>query len=179
MVVRTEVNAFMKPDGKKKEEQEKEYVAIHALNEYDPKPETSWRKTLDSQRGMVLATQLKNNAFKLARWTAQALISGCHYIKLGFVTRQTSKDPWSHNILAVQTYRTEAFASQIGLTDNNIWGIVRSMVDVVKGFDDGKYLLLKDPTKTIMRFYKVPFDSFDDDDDDSDYDEFDEDEDEA
>jgi len=35
------------------------------LNEYDPKVTYSWRKHLETQRGMVMATELKNNAFIL------------------------------------------------------------------------------------------------------------------
>ena len=171
MVVRTEVNAFMKPEvlpsGKVKEE-EKKYVAIHALNEYNPTPTTSWRTHLDSQRGATLATQLKNNAFKLARWTAEAILSESHFFKLAFVTRTQSKDSWNHQVLGVQTYSTDAFAAQIGMTQNNMWGIIRSICDIVSTFDDGKYLLLKDPTKTVMRIYSVPWETFEDEDEDYD-----------
>ena len=178
MVVRTEVNAFMKPEalpsGKVKDEPKK-YVAIHALNEYNPQPTTSWRQHLDSQRGATLATQLKNNAFKLARWTAEAILSGSDYFKLAFVTRTQSKDSWNHQVLGVQTYSTDAFAAQIGMTKNNMWGIIRSICDIVQSFDDGKYLVLKDPTKTVMRLYSVPWE-FGDDDDDYDDDDFDDDE---
>ena len=33
-----------------------------------------WRQKLENQRGAVLATELKNNANKLAKWTAGALV---------------------------------------------------------------------------------------------------------
>lgn len=42
-----------------------------------------WRQKLDSQRGAVLATELKNNSYKLARWTCCALLAGSEYLKLG------------------------------------------------------------------------------------------------
>ena len=35
-----------------------------------------WRKKLESQRGAVLATEIKNNNCKLARWTTQAVMAG-------------------------------------------------------------------------------------------------------
>ncbi len=34
-----------------------------------------WRQKLDTQRGAVLANELKNNACKLAKWTVQALLA--------------------------------------------------------------------------------------------------------
>ena len=42
-----------------------------------------WRKKLDSQGGSVLATELKNNSCKLAKWTASAILAGSDYLKLG------------------------------------------------------------------------------------------------
>ena len=35
--------------------------------------------------GAVLATEMKNNAYKLARWTAEAILAGIDEIKLGYV----------------------------------------------------------------------------------------------
>lgn len=34
-----------------------------------------WRAKLENQRGAVLATELKNNANKMAKWTAAALVA--------------------------------------------------------------------------------------------------------
>ena len=42
-----------------------------------------WRQKLDSQRGAVLATELKNNSFKLSKWTVCALLAGSDHIKFG------------------------------------------------------------------------------------------------
>ena len=44
-----------------------------------------WRAKLDSQRGAVLATELKNNSCKIAKWTASALLAGSDIIKFGSV----------------------------------------------------------------------------------------------
>jgi len=44
-----------------------------------------WRAKLDSQRGAVLATELKNNSCKIAKWTASALLAGSDIIKFGCV----------------------------------------------------------------------------------------------
>lgn len=42
-----------------------------------------WRQKLDTQRGAVLANELKNNACKLAKWTVQALLANSDWIKFG------------------------------------------------------------------------------------------------
>lgn len=51
---------------------------IQALNEWDSRNcnGVDWRRKLDSQRGAVLATELKNNSGKLAKWTMSALLAG-------------------------------------------------------------------------------------------------------
>merc|ERR1719436_1877872 len=46
-----------------------------------------WRDKLDSQRGAVLATELKNNSCKLAKWTVSALLAGSDQLKFGYVAR--------------------------------------------------------------------------------------------
>ena len=61
-----------------------------------------WRHKLETQRGAVLATELKNNANKLAKWTAAALVSGVEIIKLGYVSRAHHRDTRSHVILGTQ-----------------------------------------------------------------------------
>lgn len=61
-----------------------------------------WRQKLETQRGAVLATELKNNANKLAKWTAAALVAGADMIKLGYVSRAHPRDSHNHVILGTQ-----------------------------------------------------------------------------
>jgi len=154
IAVRTEVNCKIGDD---------HYVSVKAVNEYDQRKGQAWRKYLDSQRGAVLATVLKDNAFKLGRWTAQAILSGCDMLKLGYISRKDDMDPWTHSCLTVTTYQVDGFAEQIGMTNNNVFGILRSIIDLVMSLDDGKYVLLKDPTKSVMRLFEVPWDTFGED----------------
>ena len=44
-----------------------------------------WRKKLDSQKGAVLAIEIKNNGFKVAKWTISAILAGSAFIKFGSV----------------------------------------------------------------------------------------------
>lgn len=170
LVVRTEVNCKL-PGSTELASGSTELASVKAMHEYEPKPNYNWRSHLESQRGACLATELKNNAFKLGRWTAQAILAGCDTIKIGYVSRQHPKDPWSHTLLGVQTYTTSSFAEQIGLTRNNMFGIIRNIVDLIMSWEDGKYLLLKDPTKSVLRIHEVPWDTWQDDDDDEEADE--------
>ena len=61
-----------------------------------------WRQKIENQRGAVLATELKNNANKLARWTSAALVAGVDLIKLGYVARVHPRDKHHHVILSTQ-----------------------------------------------------------------------------
>jgi hypothetical protein len=64
-----------------------------------------WRQKIENQRGAVLATELKNNANKLARWTSAALVAGVDLIKLGYVARAHPRDRHHHVILSTQVGR--------------------------------------------------------------------------
>ena len=101
LVARTAVDAVTidKKTGKKS------YAMIRALNEWDPKVSGDWRKKLESQRGAVLATEIKNNNCKLARWTTQAVMSGAKVMKLAYVTRNNAKNNREHTIVHVEQYK--------------------------------------------------------------------------
>lgn len=52
----------------------------------------------------------------------------------------------------------------MNLSLSNGWGIVRTIADMcLKRGEDGKFVLVKDPNKSILRLYEVPNDSFEDD----------------
>jgi translation initiation factor 3 subunit D len=93
LIVRTEVDAV----SKNAISGEDQFLTIKALNEFDHKAQGAggaldWRTKLVSARGAVVATEMKNNSCKLARWTVQSLIAGADVMKLGYVI---SKSPSS------------------------------------------------------------------------------------
>ncbi|KAK9276693.1 hypothetical protein L1049_006229 [Liquidambar formosana] len=122
-----------------------------------------WRQKLETQRGAVLATELKNNANKLAKWTAQALLASADLMKLGYVSSVHPRDHFNHVILAVVGYKPREFAAQINLNTSNMWGIFKSIVDLCMKLNEGKYVLVKDPSKPQVRIYEVPADAFEND----------------
>ncbi|XP_074574481.1 eukaryotic translation initiation factor 3 subunit D-like [Curcuma longa] len=155
LIARCEVHSVTDVKG------QRAFMTLNALNEFDPKyTGIDWRQKLETQRGAVLATELKNNANKLAKWTAQALLSGADLMKLGYVSRVHSRDHFNHVILSVIGYKPRDFATQINLNTSNMWGIVKSIVDLCMKLNEGKYVLVKDPVKPQVRIYEVPVDAF-------------------
>lgn len=80
-----------------------------------------------------------------------------------FCSLDCVQDNYTHMILGTQFYKPKDFASQINLSVNNMWGILKSIVDVCMKLEDGKFLLVKDPNKPLLRLYEVPTDAFDED----------------
>ncbi len=161
------------------EEQGDQYMTAYALNEYDPtyasnappaRPGTTinWREKLDNQPGAVLASELKNNSFKLAKWTAQSLLAGASQMKIGFVSRINPKNAYEHTVLATQTYRPLDFASQITLSEGSMWGIFRLFVKLLGDQPEGKYVIMRDPNKAVVRIYGVPMETFEESDEEDD-----------
>jgi len=140
-----------------------QYVNIKALNEWDSRFSggVDWRQKLDTQRGAVLANELKNNACKLAKWTVQSILAGADQIKFGYVTRYNVKDSGRHVILGTQQFKPVEFAQQINLSMDNAWGVVRCVLDIIMRQKDGKYLIVKDPNKPLLRLYDIPDNTFD------------------
>lgn len=160
LVARCEHDAvFQSPSG------ELQFLTIKALNEWDSKLANGveWRQKLDIQRGAVLANELRNNACKLAKWTVQALLAGSDQIKFGYVSRAHVRDNSKHVILGTQQYKPHEFATQINLNMDNAWGILRCIVDIVMKQKDGKYLIMKDPNKPMIRLYDIPDNTFESD----------------
>jgi translation initiation factor 3 subunit D len=50
----------------------------------------------------------------------------------------------------------------MNLSLSNGWGIVRTIADMCLKREEGKYVLVKDPNKQILRLYEVPAGSFED-----------------
>jgi translation initiation factor 3 subunit D len=92
VAVRTEVDAYQPSTGKG----EDGYMTIRTLNEFDSRAQGAggapdWRTKLDSQRGAVVATEMKNNSCKLARWVVQSILAGAESMKIGYVEIQTNQ----------------------------------------------------------------------------------------
>ncbi|EUB60004.1 Eukaryotic translation initiation factor 3 subunit D [Echinococcus granulosus] len=169
MVVRCEVDAVMPLRAEEKEKQEAgagpdvpKFCCIKALNEFDSRycNGVNWRTKLDTQRGAVIASELKNNSCKLAKWTVASILAGADLLKFGFVSRVNPKDTSHHAILGTHEFRPTDFAAQINLNMDNAWGILRCVIDYFMKCEPGTYLMLKDPNKQSLHIYFLPANAF-------------------
>lgn len=60
-------------------------------------------------------------------------------------------------ILGTQQFKPNEFASQINLSMENAWGILRCVIDICRKLDEGKYLILKDPNKVSRHTFHSRF----------------------
>lgn len=158
LIIRSEIDAVL--NGPNDRDQ---YLNVKALNEWDSKSSSmDWRMKLDSQPGAVLAAEIKNNGCKLAKWTVCSILSGADLIKFGFVSRVNARATDKHVILGMQQFKPAELSSQIALNMDNAWGVVRCIVDFLNKQKDGKYIIMKDPNKQIIRIYEIPENSFSD-----------------
>merc|ERR1711972_173572 len=74
-------------------------------------------------------------------------------------------DSSRHIILGTQQFKPLEFGLQINLNMDNAWGIVRCVLDIIMQQKDGKYLIVKDPNKHILRLYDIPDNTFESEDD--------------
>ncbi|KAL1741523.1 eukaryotic translation initiation factor 3 subunit D [Schizophyllum fasciatum] len=167
--VRTEVDAYLPGQGDPR--QGKGLATIRALNEFDPRSQGAggapdWRTKLDSQRGAVVATEMKNNSAKLAKWAVQSILAGADLLKVGYVSRANPRDNSRHVILSTASMRPTDFAGQLNVSLANGWGIIRTVTDLCMKMPEGKYVLVKDPNKPMIRIYAVPMSTFTNEDDD-------------
>lgn len=145
---------------------------ITTVTEWDPTHHNnvSWRERLDTQFGSILATEMKNNNFRLARWTISSILAGVDVVRMGFVTRQNFRDPSKHLICGVQQFRPTELVTNINLNIDNCWGILNYIIQRCMEQEAGNYILVKDPNKPVIRLYNVPnedeLDAEDEDDDD-------------
>ncbi|BGP53288.1 hypothetical protein JCM8202_002613 [Rhodotorula sphaerocarpa] len=167
LIVRTEVDAYTKQPNDDKPT----YITIKTLNEFDSRAQGAggapdWRTKLDSQRGAVVATEMKNNSSKLARWAVQSVLAGAEQMKMGYISRANPRDASRHTILGSQWYKPRDFAGQMNVNLPNGWGIVRTIADLALKQPEGKYVLMRDPNKPLIKLFRVPADLFDGGDED-------------
>ncbi|ORM42099.1 Eukaryotic translation initiation factor 3 subunit D [Babesia sp. Xinjiang] len=132
------------------------YTYVCALNELPHKTQKSWRTQIETQKGALLANEMRNNTAKMQRFAACAIISGCDILKLAYVSRRTPGDAENHSIIGIHTYTTENLAVQMGLNMRNAWAVVRHICALIMSKPDGQYILVKDPLKPNIRFYAAP-----------------------
>lgn len=151
LVARCQLSAYTTVKG------EKQFLMLKALNEFDSKMSGNidWRQKLEQQTGAVLANEMKNNSNKLVRWTAEMVLSGCHEMRLGFVSRSNTKDNCRHVVLKSQRYKPGAFAASITVKLPNLWGVLKAIIMQCMELKEGTYLLMRDPNDPKLNIFNV------------------------
>lgn len=158
IVCRTSCNGYLNDKNG-----DRKYLTIRALNEFNSKfsGNVDWRQKLESQTGAVLATEMKNNSNKLARWTAEMLLAGTDEMRLGFISRIHSADAFKHELLMVQrTLTPKQFATSMKCPAANLWGSLRAILHRINAQPDGAYLLMKDANEPHLVMYSIAEDEF-------------------
>lgn len=162
MIVRTEVSATADPEAG-------QHLSAKCLNEVPVDKNVSkadgWKDMLagGGKKGLILATEIKNNSFKFARWIGSCWLSGCDKLKLGFASRVQANDPYKHELIMVQTQDVNNLADQSSFREHNAFGIVKGIMDTIRRHkeEEAQYLLIKDPTKPVLKLYQIPPGSLD------------------
>lgn len=129
---------------------------IRPLVETEPKVGLEWRKRLDQQRGAVLASELRLNYALLARWIYQATLLDSPSIRLAFCSRLMARDPSAHSLLCIIPLEPEELATQMNLNIEHGWGILRTLLERFLALPAGRYTLMRDPNKALLRIYQLP-----------------------
>ena len=151
LVTRSDVDASIStPNGDK-------LAVVRALLESDDQG-PSWINQLDKSRGGLSALEFKNNACSLARWLATCLLAGAETLYLGWISRCVQSDNKKHRVLLCQQHAASVLSEQIGLSDSNLWGILRYFLDQITAgaTEDGTYILVKEPMKNVVKLYRCP-----------------------
>lgn len=141
-----------------------EYILARMVNEFDSKVAVStvdWRSKMDSQSGAVLAGEIKNNAARMVRVAAEAFLAGADTIKLGYISRIQTRDPLKHEILKVESYTPRMFVQLLNYTVRSLWTSLKFLLEELLDLENGKYVLLRDPSLPQLKIFKVPDTAFD------------------
>lgn len=107
-------------------------------------PYTDWKQRIDAQRGSILITELKSNAWKLQRFILQSILTGSDQMKIGYMSRISPLSPQKgYNLLGVQFYHPTEFARQCGVDLRHCWGICKSWCELFLKMDDALYVIYK------------------------------------
>jgi len=158
LLVRTKVDALDHNGG---------YMTCQSLNEWNSSycNGVDWTKNMD-RVATVLATEVKNNSFKMSKWITNALLAGADTMKLGFVTREHIKKNSSHLIVSIMTQRPQDFATIARLDIDNGWGILKCIIEKLRESKvDGKYYIVKNPNAKEITIYCTEQEDSDDEED--------------
>lgn len=110
------------------------------------------KAALKKQSGALATTEFRNNAPKMTRWMNETILSGVDTMIFGWTARTSVLANTSHNVYSVAVEKSKNLRDQLGYNPSHCFGQLRSIIDKVLEYGkEGEYMLIKDPTKPILR----------------------------
>lgn len=147
VLVRTEIDSVIE------ENDNKVLIKLFAVNEYDAKITGGYKEKLETKKGQIFANEIKNNSCKMSKWALKAYLAGVEFVKIGYVSRANPNVNDRHLLLHVQKIRTKDLMQDLNLSHANGWGVFRAVVEIFKNQPDGRYVMVKDPLKPVVKIY--------------------------
>lgn len=140
------------------------YQNTYSLLEYENNAQ-NWKTSLDMMTAQCLTKEVQDNSCKVSRWVVQSLLAGVDQIKFVFVSRKYQKDPNHHVILGTYGTDVRSYQNQINLSMTQCWAILQEAIDYIYGYGEqiGEYVFMKEPTKHMLRLFKVTQEEVDED----------------
>jgi len=154
IVIRCELQAVSAPCTA--ENMDNFLVSVCTVNEWNPSS-TKWVTEVDKHVGVVLANELRNNACRMARIMAKAILAGSAKVHIGFVTRKSASENVNHVLLATSSQMTQIFATQLQVRERNLWGIADSIFQMIVPLPEGRYLITKQDAAANLTIYSTPY----------------------
>jgi len=116
-------------------------------------------KELDNKFSATRTALVTNNKFQFNRWAAEAVLTDTPLICLGFAAREYPKTAQPHHLLKVLKIKKKDFAQSWARMKNmeNAWGSLDNIIQFMRHEEreSGKYVILRDPNRDKLQFYKV------------------------
>lgn len=62
------------------------------------------------------------------------------------------KDPYAHSVLAVTDHPVAELTSELGVDLQQVWGGLKYILNILQKYNEGSYIILRDPTKVCFLF---------------------------
>lgn len=139
------------------------FINIKVFNECDHKALPSlagevepWMKSIESNFGLVLNKEIKNNQTRFNRWIVESRFAGVDTIKLAFISRLNPKLYTKPLLLFMHTINPANYGFDYNDSlCQDLWNILGKLIDCIKaGLPDGTSVIVKDHSAALAKFYQ-------------------------
>lgn len=140
-------------------------VLIRNLLNINP---SSWNKTWASNKSSLKLSSQRDNSSQIQKWMLQAFLQDAETIKVGYGMRKTSKDPYCHKLIGMESLNVAELSKQYNFYINSALACVKIILDEVSQITTkGEFVLNRRAYATTHKIFSVPEDE-DSDEEDSD-----------